>query len=81
MTTKEELIAQFKAENPKVISILNGEKVELTPKEYEDNAIAWAEMRFEQIKAQTELNNLTVSKAALLERLGITEDEAKLLLA
>ena len=81
MKTKNELITQFKAENPKVVSIINGEEIELTADEYEANAIAWAEMKFEQNKVLAEAEAKAAQKAALLDRLGITEDEAKLLLA
>ena len=81
MKTKNELIAQFKTENPKVVSIINGEEIELTADEYEANAIAWAEMKFEQNKVLAEAEAKAAQKAALLDRLGITEDEAKLLLA
>lgn len=79
--TKNELIAQFKAENPKVVSIINGEEIELTAAEYEANAQAWATMRLEQIQLEQTIAEGAAAKAALLERLGITEDEAKLLLS
>jgi hypothetical protein len=80
MTTKNELIAQFKANNPTVISTVNGEKVELTAEEYEANAIAWAEMKFEQNEVLAEETAAATARQAVLDRLGITSEEAQLIL-
>jgi hypothetical protein len=49
MTTKADLIAQCKAENPKMISVINGEEIELTGAEYDKACKDWAEMRLIQI--------------------------------
>ncbi len=80
MKTKEELIAQCKAENPVMIQTINDVQRELPENEYNYAAEQWAEaelFRLEQLEifAQAEAD-----KAALLARLGITADEAKLLL-
>ncbi len=80
MTTKAELIAQCKAENPTMISVINDEQIELTGADYDKACNDWTEMRLMQIKAETELTKAEADKAALLARLGITADEAKLLL-
>ncbi len=81
MTTKNDLIAQCKAENPKIISIINDLEIELTGADYDKACNDWAEMRFAQIElANTEAQAAT-DKAALLVKLGITADEAKLLLS
>jgi hypothetical protein len=78
--TKNELIAQCKSENPKMFSTINDEQIELTGADYEAACEAWAEMRFQQLNTQAELADQAIAKSALLERLGISEDEAKLLL-
>ena len=81
MTTKQELIDQLKAENPKMIANINGEDVELTAAEYDKAASDWADMRLVQIAAEAEALKAEADKSALLAKLGITADEAKLLLS
>jgi len=80
MATKQELMAQLKAENPKMVANINGEDIELTPEEYEKAASDWADMRLVQIAAEEAQLKADADKAALLAKLGITADEAKLLL-
>ena len=81
MTTKAELIAQLKAENPTMTAILNDEKRLLSEEEYEETCNAWADMRLEQIAGEAEKAKAEADKAALLAKLGISADEAKLLLS
>ena len=82
MKTKEEIIADFKKEYP---TLANGDDeqgyTDLSPADYETTIELWADNQLadEAIalkKAQTE-----AAKAALLAKLGITADEAKLLLS
>lgn len=80
MTTKNELIAQFKANNPTVVSTINSQEVELTVEEYEANAIAWADMRYEQIQLENIETAKATARQAVLDRLGITSEEAQLIL-
>ena len=80
MTTKEELIAQCKAENPKMIAKILGEEVELSAEEYDKAANDWAEMRLVQIADENAKAQVEANKAALLNKLGITAEEAQLLL-
>ena len=80
MATKQELIAQLKAENPKMVANINGEDIELTPEEYEKAASDWADMRLVQIAAEEAQVKADADKEALLAKLGITAEEAKLLL-
>ena len=80
MTTKKDLIAQLKAENPKMVANINGEDIELTPEEYEKAASDWADMRLVQIAAEEAQVKADADKEALLAKLGITAEEAKLLL-
>ena len=81
MATKEELVAQLKAENPIMVANINGENIELTLEEYEKAANDWADMRLVQIAAEEAAVKAEADKAVLLAKLGITADEAKLLLS
>ena len=81
MTTKQELIDQLKAENPKMVANINGEDIELTTEEYEKAASDWADMRLVQIAAEEAAVKAEADKAALLAKLGITADEARMLLS
>jgi hypothetical protein len=81
MTTKAELIAQLKAENPTMTATLNDEKRLLSEAEYEEACNAWADMRLEQIAGEAEKAKAEADKEALLAKLGISADEAKLLLS
>ena len=81
MTTKADLIAQCKTENPTMTALINGTEIELTGADYEKACADWAEMRFEQIAKEETDAKAEADKAALLAKLGITADEAKLLLS
>jgi hypothetical protein len=81
MTTKNDLIAQCKAENPKMISIINGEEIELTGADYDKACNDWAEMRLAQIELEIADTQAAADKKTLLAKIGITADEAKLLLS
>jgi hypothetical protein len=80
MKTKAQLIAQCKAENPTMVQTVNGEEIELTGAEYNAACEAWAEMKLAQQANQAELEAKASEKTVLLARLGITADEAALLL-
>jgi hypothetical protein len=56
MTTKTELIAQCKAENPTMISVINEESIELKGADYDKACNDWAEMRLAQITLENETN-------------------------
>ena len=81
MKTKQDLIAECKAENPTMISIINNEEIQLTNDEYEQACANWADMRLEQIAKDEAEAKAAADKAALLAKIGITADEAKLLLS
>jgi hypothetical protein len=81
MTRKQEIIAALKTEYPE-IRIGGGDLYEtLSAEDYEKAISDWADVQLakeaeaEQVKADAE------AKAALLAKLGITADEAKLLLS
>lgn len=82
MKTLNEIIAELKKEYP---TLQKGNEVDgyesLNTKEYDETITFWAANLFEKQNAQAELEAKTTAKAELLNRLGITEDEAKLLLA
>jgi hypothetical protein len=80
MTTKAELIAQCKAENPKMVATIFGEEIELSAEEYEKAANDWADMRLIQIADENAKVQAAADKVALLVKLGITADEFKTLL-
>jgi len=82
MTTKQEKIAALKIQYP---TLRTGSEesgyTELEAKEYEATIAKWAEAQLEmEAKAEAALKAET-DKEALLARLGITADEAKLLLS
>jgi len=56
--SRDELIAQAKADNPKpMFATINGEQVQLSDAEYDEAIEAWAEMRVEQDAAEAGLND------------------------
>jgi hypothetical protein len=78
MKTLAEIKAEILAENPSNESIINGEVIVLTDSEYDKAITDKAKMVLEQEK---QLAELSTAKAVILEKLGITAEEAKLLLA
>lgn len=85
MTTLNEIIETIKAENPTLKTGNDDDGYrELSEEEYAYTISQWAEARLEQqIKIQKEEEAKAAKaheRAALLARLGITEDEVRLLL-
>lgn len=80
--TLNQIKEQLKSEYPTLKS--GSEEIgytELSTQEYEATINAWAEAAYaEEVKAQ-EAEAQAEAKAALLDRLGISEAEAKLLLS
>lgn len=82
MKTKEEFITEYKTQFPTIkvgseelgYTFLEGQEYETTIDEWADKAL------FEQAKEEAVAQAAT-DKAALLIKLGITADEAKLLLS
>lgn len=81
MTTKAQMIQIIKAENP-TLQIGSDETgyTQLSPEQYEAQIAEWADARLAKLAQKAEAEAKAQAKAELLERLGITEDEAKLLL-
>jgi hypothetical protein len=82
MTTKAELIAQCKAENPTMTATVNGDKINLDNAEYEKACSDWADMRLAQIADENAQEQAQAAKAtaeAKLAALGLTTDDLKAL--
>ena len=79
MTTKTEMIAIIKAENP-TLQIGDDEQgyTQLSAADYEAQIANWADGRLAKEAAAAQA---ATDKATLLAKLGITADEAKLLLS
>ena len=80
MTTKTELIAQLKAENPKMIQTFNDVEIELNAEEYEKACSDWADMRLSQLAYEKEQNDLKLAKISAYEKLGLSAAEIEALL-
>jgi hypothetical protein len=80
--TKQEIIAELKLETP-TLRIGNDDDgyTDLSADEYEATIAQWADAKLERIAREAEAEAKVIAKAELLERLGITAEEAKLLLA
>ena len=78
MTTKAQKIAELKLKHPTISKGVNDEVLLLDANEYKDTIEKWAEVELAQ-KAEAEAK--ATAKAALLTQLGITEEQAKLLLS
>jgi hypothetical protein len=80
MTTKKEMIDLLKAEFPTLqVGDENSGYSELSAKDYEATIAEWADVRLAKEAQASEVQAKAEAKLALLEKLGITEDEAKLL--
>jgi predicted DNA-binding protein (UPF0251 family) len=81
MTTKQQFIAQARSQSPKPqYKTVNDEQIELTDDEYEMSLVAWAEMRLEQDAVEIEIANKVQARQSVLDKLGLTQDEAAALL-
>ena len=82
MTTKAEMIALLKAENP-TLQIGDDETgyTELSKTDYEATIAQWADARLAKEAKLAQSQADALAKEALLTKLGITNDEAKLLLS
>jgi hypothetical protein len=82
MTTKTEMIALLKAENP---TLQIGNDVDgytnLSKTDYDATIEQWADARLAKEAKLAQIEADATAKEALLEKLGITQAEAKLLLS
>jgi len=82
MTTKTEMITIIKAENP-TLQVGDDEQgyTQLSAADYETQIEAWADGRLAKEAQADAVTQTATDKTALLAKLGITADEAKLLLS
>jgi hypothetical protein len=82
MTTKAQIIAELKANHP-TLRVGDDEAgyTDLSKAEYDATISMWADNTLTQLAAEAEAEAAITAKAALLAKLGITADEAKLLLS
>lgn len=82
MKTKSQIVNELKTAYP---VLQKGDDVvgyvELTETEYEATIELWADNELARLSLEADILAKAQAKIELLERLGITEDEAKLLLA
>jgi hypothetical protein len=83
MKTLNEMIKIIKAENPDGLRIGNDEQgyTDLTPIEYEEQILEWANNRLAKEAKAELIAETALAKEALLTKLGITAEEAALLLS
>jgi len=80
--TKQEIIADLKLEFPTLrIGDDDNGYTDLSAKDYEATISQWADAKLNRLVKEAEAKTNADAKAQLLQRLGITEDEAKLLLS
>lgn len=80
MTQLSDKIAAFKAQYPTLTKGVNDEVIELTAEEYESTIAQWAQNELDADAAKLEKQALVTQKEALLAKLGLTAEEATLLL-
>jgi len=77
MTTKAQLIAKFKAENPTAHHDVNGEKIEITGDAYEALIDQWAEAALAKEAEDAAAAAAKASAEAKLAALGLTTADLK----
>lgn len=77
MATLENKIAQLKAEYPTLTYGINDETFQMSEQQYEETITSWATLA---IQLESEAQAKAASRQAILDRLGLTEEEARLLL-
>jgi hypothetical protein len=83
MTPLNQMIEIIKAENPDGLRTGSEEEgyTDLTPTEYEAQILEWAKNRLAKEAKAELIAETAIAKEALLTKLGITADEAALLLS
>jgi hypothetical protein len=80
MTTTPNFNINFRKEYPTLKQNINGVDVELTESEYEATIAEWEANQIAAKAAYDAEGQKVADRAALLTQLGITEEQAKLLL-
>jgi hypothetical protein len=78
--TINKIIEELRQSNPEPYGQTNGVKYKMEGQELEDYYAESAKSIFEENQKKADIEAKAVDKAALLERLGITTEEAALLL-
>jgi len=78
--TIAQIIEELKAENPKPMGQTNGEKYEITGDELKEFYQEAAKVIFDQRQKEAEAVAKAAQKAEILDRLGLTAEEAAILL-
>ena len=71
----------FRKEFPKLFKNVDGEQFEMDADEYEATIAQWEANEVERLAKQAQADAKATAKAALLSKLGITAEEAVLLLS
>ena len=79
--TKQDFITELKAEYPTLTKGIDNEVIALSSDEYAATIDDWADDRLVMQSKEANKLQAIADKAALLAKLGITADEAKLLLS
>ena len=79
MITKEQLIAQYKAEYPTLTYGVNDEVFQMSVKEYEQTIEKWANFELAKIQEEADKANAKAAAEAKLAALGLTADDLKAL--
>lgn len=79
--TLNQIIGELKANNPEPYGQTNGVKYKMKGDELEAYYAESAQITFKQNQETAAIAARATEKAAVLDRLGLTADEAKLLLA
>jgi hypothetical protein len=82
MTTKKEMLEIIKAENPDGLRVGNDQEGYTQLSQAETDAIldSWADARLAKEKVLADAKAKAAAKVDLLNRIGITEEEVKLLI-
>jgi hypothetical protein len=72
--------SNFRKDYPKLFKNVNGEQFEMDAEEYEATIAQWEANEVERLAKEAEAKEKAEAKQAILDRLGLTADEAKLLL-
>ena len=79
MITKEQLIAQYKAEYPTLTYGVNDEVFQMSVKEYEQTIEKWANFELAKIQEEADKANAKAAAEAKLAALGLDADDLKAL--
>ena len=79
--TIDDFTQELKAQYPTLSKSIDNETIALSSKEYETTIAEWADNQVADETKAVEAAQAATDKAALLTRLGLTADEAKLLLS